>query len=125
MIDNQEKCIVFLEQIRWSGRPKCPYCNSVNASKIKQEWRYHCNNCFTSYSVTVGTLFHQTHVKLPKWFQAIELVVQKSPNISARKLAVVVGVNKNTAAYMINRIKKAVEVEDEPFLKLILQKTLE
>jgi transposase-like protein len=33
--------------------------------KEKQQ-RYHCNNCNTSYSVTVGTIFHDTKLDLQK-----------------------------------------------------------
>lgn len=120
MIRNQEECIALLEKIRWGGQPVCPYCSSANAAKIKREQRYRCNECFTSFSVTVGTLFHRTHVKLPKWFRAIELVTQKPSSISARKLATEIGVNKNTAAHMLIRIRKAVDVQDEA-LRLIIQ----
>lgn len=125
MIQNQEECIALLEKIRWGGQPVCPYCSSANAAKFKKERRYHCNACFTSFSVTVGTLFHKTHLDLPKWFQAIELVMQKSPNISARKLATEISVNKNTAAYILSRIRKAAVAESEPLIELILQSTLE
>lgn len=119
MHDTQEDCIVLLEQFRWGGYPKCPYCNSNKAVRMRRELRYHCNGCFTSYSVTVGTLFHRTHVKLDKWFQAIWLVLKQSPNISVRQLASDINVDKNTAAYMISRIKSATR-EDLELLERIL-----
>jgi transposase-like protein len=103
-----------LEQIRWGGKPLCPYCGSTNSSPIKKELRYHCNACFTSYSVTVGTLFHKTHVDLQKWIQAIKLVLTNG-NISVRKLAQEIEVNKNTASYMLVRIRKAM-IEEEGLL---------
>ncbi|WP_348231972.1 IS1595 family transposase [Trichocoleus sp. DQ-U1] len=116
---NHEDCIALLEQIRWSGKPKCPYCESKNATAYKNERRYHCNFCFTSYSVTVGTLFHKTHVNLEKWFFAIHLVLNSPESISVRQLAKEVGVNKNTAAYMIERIRKALVEEAELLRRLI------
>lgn len=119
MHNTQEDCIVLLEQFRWGGQPRCPYCSSIKAAQIKRENRYHCNDCFTSYSVTVGTLFHRTHVRLDKWFQAIGLVFKRSPNISVRQLAGEINVDKNTAAYMINRIKSATR-EDLELLEKIL-----
>lgn len=125
MLQTQEKCIALLEEIRWSGKPVCPYCNSINSTKFNQSHRYHCNSCFTSFSVTVGTLFHRTHIKLPKWFKAIELVTLTSPNISSRKLAAALGVNRNTAAYMISRIRKCMESQNDSCLKQILQSTQE
>lgn len=125
MIENQEKCIALLEQLRWRSRPVCPYCNSIKSAKIKKEQRYHCNCCYTSYSVTVGTIFHKTHVKLPQWFRAIELAMCMSPDISTRKLASEIGVSKKTAASILNRIQGAKEADELPLLELILQKIAE
>ncbi|GAB1545316.1 hypothetical protein NUACC21_79920 [Scytonema sp. NUACC21] len=119
MSRNHEDCLVLLEQIRWDGKPKCPYCGSTNATAYKSERRYNCNECFTSYSVTVGTLFHKTHVKLHKWFLAIRLVLNSSEDISVRQLAKEIGVNKNTACYMIERIRKAMVTEYGLLQKLI------
>lgn len=120
MSKNQMECIALLEQIRWSGKPRCPYCHSMNASPLKSEHRYHCNTCFTSYSVTVGTLFHKTHVELPKWFQAIKLIMSKSKKVSIRQLALEIDVTKNTSSYMVSRIQDALGKEPD-FLFQVLK----
>lgn len=115
---NNDECITLLEQIRWGGKPQCPYCSSTKATAYKSDRRYHCNECFTSYSVTVGTLFHKTHVELHKWFMAIRLVLNSAGGISVRQLAKEIGVNKNTAAYMIERIRQAMFEEQKLLQKL-------
>ncbi|HBL13532.1 MAG TPA: hypothetical protein DD379_19475 [Cyanobacteria bacterium UBA11162] len=112
--------LAYLEQIRWQGTPKCPYCTSTNSTAIEKESRYHCNTCFNSYSVTVGTLFHKTYVDLSKWFLAISLIFNSQDSLSARQLAKKIGVNKNTAYSMIARIRKAMTEEPE-LLKKIAQ----
>ncbi len=119
MSRNHEECVALLEQIRWNGKPKCPYCESTNATAYKNERRYHCNECFTSYSVTVNTLFHKTHVELQKWFVAIHLVLNSPGGISVRQLAKKIGVNKNTACYMIERIGRGI-VEERELLRRLL-----
>lgn len=106
MFKSQDECLTYLEQVRWSGSPTCPYCGSSNATAYKQERRYHCNNCFTSYSVTVGTIFHKTHIELQKWFLAIQLIADSSGTISVRNLAKKLGVSKNTASRMIQQINR-------------------
>ena len=103
----EDKCFEFLEKIRWSGKPTCPYCGSVRASRMRCEHRYHCNHCFTSYRVTVNTIFHHSHVKLPKWFKAIYVVTSKEKDISARSLAKEISVSKNTALSIKKRILQA------------------
>jgi transposase-like protein len=120
---NHEECLALLEQIRWGGTPQCPYCQSTNSTAIKNKHRYHCNACFTSYSVTVGTLFHKTYVDLQKWFLAIYFVLNSQYAISVRQLAKTVGVNKNTASYMIARIQKA-NTEEPELLKKIIEITV-
>ena len=102
-----DDCIKYLEEVRWKNKPKCPYCQSTNQTPLKQEKRYHCNNCNTSYSVTVGTIFHKTRLDLQKWFLAITLILNARKGISARQLARDLEVNKNTAWYMAMRIRKA------------------
>ncbi|MFB8792165.1 MAG: IS1595 family transposase [Potamolinea sp.] len=119
MTQNHADCLALLEKIRWGGTPKCPYCDSTNATAYKHECRYHCNACFTSYSVTVGTLFHKTHVDLNKWFLAIRLVLNSPRGISVRQLAKEIGVNKNTAAYMLERIRKAMIEEPDLLQNLV------
>jgi transposase-like protein len=116
---SHEDCLTLLEEIRWRGTPQCPYCQSTNSTAIKNKRRYHCNACFTSYSVTVGTLFQKTYVDLHKWFLAILIVLNSPHSTSVRQLAKEIGVNKNTAAYMIARIQKANTEEPELIQRII------
>nr|MDZ8041013.1 hypothetical protein [Nostoc sp. CreGUA01] len=66
----------------------------------------------------MGTVFHKTHVELHKWFLAIHLVLSSSGGVSVRQLAKEIGVNKNTACYMIERIRKAMTEELELLQRL-------
>ncbi len=103
----QDVCIDYLEKVRWDNKPRCPYCKSHNSSPMPKEHRYHCNNCNTSYSVTVDTIFHKTKLDLQKWFLGISLILNAKKGISARQLARHLDVNKNTAWYMGMRIRRA------------------
>ena len=103
----QHDCLKHLENVRWNNTPKCPYCKSENQTPVKGKPRYHCNNCNTSYSVTVGTIFHKTKADLQKWFLAITLVLNAKKGMSARQLARDIEVTKDTAWYMLMRIRRA------------------
>ena len=107
MFETHEECLACLEKICWNGMPICPYCGSTKATKYKIEHRYRCNGCFTSYSVTVGTLFHKTHLDLRKWFRAILLLCKLDCDISIRKLAQEIQVNRATASLIVNRVQNA------------------
>jgi transposase-like protein len=104
---SEASCLAHIEQVRWKGRPTCPYCTSTQVTKAKDDWRHHCNACNTSFSVTVNTIFHHTHLDLQKWFLAISLMLNAKKGISARQLARDIEVNKNTAWYLNMRIRRA------------------
>jgi transposase-like protein len=61
----------------------------------------------TSFSVTVGTIFHKTKLDLQRWFVAISLVLNAKKGISSRQLARDIDVTKDTAWFMQMRIRKA------------------
>jgi transposase-like protein len=103
----QGACISHLEAVRWNGTPICPYCNSKNSTAAKVGRRHHCNNCNTSFSVTVGTIFHKTKCDLQKWFVAISLILNAKKGLSARQLSRDIDVHKDTAWYMAMRIRRA------------------
>lgn len=119
MFKTHEECLVYLEKIRWNGTPICPYCGSDKSTKYKNEHRYRCNSCFTSYSVTVGTIFHQTHVDLRKWFRAILLLCKLNRDISVRKLAQEIQVNRATASLMVSRVRSISPEQAEILIKIV------
>tara|TARA_R110002124_G_scaffold252236_5_gene417551 strand:- start:915 stop:1301 length:387 start_codon:yes stop_codon:yes gene_type:complete len=103
---NRIDCVEYLEELKWKSIPFCPYCNSRNFTKVKSTIRYHCNNCNTSYSVLVDTIFKSTKLDLQKWFVAINLILVENEGLSMRKLANKIKVTKDTAWRMNNEIKK-------------------
>ena len=103
----QQDCISYLEEVRWNSRPKCPYGGSENSTPLASEQRHHCSNCNTSYSVTVGTIFHQTHLPLQKWLLAVSLILNAKKGISSRQLARDLDVHRNTAWRVSMKIREA------------------
>jgi len=117
MFPTEEACIEHLEKVRWNAVPRCPYCKSTNATPSKREQRYHCNDCNTTFSVKVRTIFHHTHLPLQKWFLAISLILNAKKGIAARQLGRDLQVNKDTAWLMAMKIRKAmVEREQRELL---------
>jgi len=106
-------CINKLEQVRWHGKPICPYCKSDSISALPKEQRHHCNNCNTTFSVTVNTIFHHTHLPLQKWFLALSLILNAKKGISARQLARDLEVTKDTAWFLAMRIRKAMDESEQ------------
>lgn len=100
-------CIAQLEKIRWNGTPQCPYCGQKRCTALFSEYRYHCNKCNVKFSVMVNTVFHHTHLPLQKWFLAIFLLLNTRKRVSTLQLAAALGINKNTAWRVNDRVREA------------------
>lgn len=107
----QEAAITHLEKVRWNGKPVCPYCKSdkvcVHASKDKSLPRWQCEKCHRAFSVTVGTIFHHTHLPLQTWFLAMALMLNAKKNISNAQLARDLDLPYKTAWTLALRIRTA------------------
>ena len=115
-------CVSHLEKVHWNDRPVCPYCGSGRRTPRPVERRYHCNACQTSYSVTVGTIFHRTQLDLQKWYFAVFLILNAKKAISVRRLSQRLHVNKNTAWRMGMEIRKAMaENQQRDLLKMLIE----
>ena len=107
----QKDCIEFVEKIRWDNKPVCPYCQSTNTNNLKQQLRHHCNGCRKSFSVTVGTLLHNSKLPMQKWFLAISLMMNAKKGISSRQLARDLELPVKTAWSVAMRIRGAMKDE--------------
>jgi len=106
-------CIAHIEKVKWGDTPFCPYCKSIKTSPLPEEKRHHCNNCNTSFSVTVGTIFHHTHLPLQKWFLAISLILNAKKGLSSRQLSRDLNVNKDTGWRISMKIREAMTQHDQ------------
>ncbi len=104
---SEDECLASLEQLRWPKGIECPKCASKNVSKIKQRNKYDCNACHYHFSVTAGTIFHDSHLPLWKWFLTIYMMVEAKKGVSANQIKRTIGVSYKTAWYLCHRIRKA------------------
>jgi len=122
LFPTNDDCIAYIEKIRWGSLPTCPYCKSPRCTPRPSEKRYHCNTCNTSFSVTVGTIFHHTHLPLQKWFLAVSRIINTKKDLSARQLGHDLNVSKNTAWRVAMKISDAMtQIEQRKFLTSIIE----
>lgn len=123
---NDEKCLAYLEASRWPNGVRCPICGAKEISKItrksktknKRAQLYQCleKSCKQQFSVTTGTIFHDSHLPLSKWFTAVALIVDAKKGMSALQLSRHLKCNYRTAWYLSHRIREA--MTDPEGLKL-------
>jgi len=106
---DEGKCRKYLEALKWQEGVKCPRCGSKKISHIEKRHQYDCDKCRYQFTVTAGTIFHDSHLPLWKWFLAVYLMTESKKGISANQLSRSLKVSYKTAWYLCHRIRKAIE----------------
>jgi transposase-like protein len=118
---SDEKARKHLEEVRWPEGPVCPRCKEKHASPVKDRATYSCNNCRYQFSVTSGTIFHDSHLPLWKWFLAIYLITESKKGISACQIQRTINVSYRTAWYLCHRIRAAMKEAGSEALRGIVE----
>lgn len=99
-------CKLFLANQRWGDQICCPHCG--NAGKIWTTNRgYRCTECDKKFSVTTGTFYENTKIKLRYWFAAIYLLSAHKKGISSLQLHRDLGISQKSTWFMLMRIRAA------------------
>lgn len=113
--DTDQECRDYLERLRWRGTVRCPRCQGEKISRIKERRQFDCDSCRYQFSATAGTIFHDSHLGLPKWFMAVYLMCESKKSLSANQMKRMLGVSYKTVWYLCHRIRKAMtETDPEP-----------
>ncbi len=118
---SEEKCRTYLEGLRWPDGILCPRCESKKISRIYERKQFACDSCRYQFSATAGTIFHDSHLPLPKWFAAIYLICESKKGMSANQLKRTLKVAYKTAWYLCHRIRAAVADADTSLLSGIVE----
>jgi transposase-like protein len=117
-----DKCLDYLETMRWPQGVCCIECGSLKVSRITRETKsknkrtriYQCleKECQHQFSPTAGTIFHDSHLPLEKWFMAIAIIVEAKKGVSACQMQRHLGINYRTAWHLCHRIRAAMNEDD-------------
>src|SRR5205814_8931084 len=128
-----EKARLYLEEIRWSDGVACSKCKNANQKRI---WKieenpekkiraglYQCADCKKQFTVTVGTIFEDSHIPLRKWLVAWYLLCSSRKGISSLQIQRMLGLGSyRTALFMMHRIRYALaQPEFTTYLKGVVE----
>ncbi len=116
---NEDKAREYMEFLRWGNAgPACPHCGGADPYRLTpkagsktRQGVLKCRVCRKQFTVTVGTVFEDSHVKLTKWIQAIYLIGASKKGISAHQLHRMLGVTYRSAWFMAHRLRYAMSAE--------------
>lgn len=104
---DEDACREYLEGLRWPDGVACTRCGDTSVSRVKKRNQYMCNSCDYQFSVKSGTMLHDSHLALRKWFMAVYLMIESKKGISANQLKRMLNVHYRTAWYLCHRIREA------------------
>jgi transposase-like protein/transcription elongation factor Elf1 len=113
---NEEAARDLIEKMRWPDGPICPHCNSHEAYRLTpaedsdnhgRKGLLKCKACRKQFTVTVGTIFEDSHIPLHKWLMAVYLICSSKKGMSANQLHRMLGITYKSAWFMGHRIRVA------------------
>lgn len=125
----------YLEKMRWPDGVVCPHCGLVGEAyriNVKEKtaeeieamraagkrirkprkglWK--CAGCREQFTVTVKSVFEDSHIPLHKWLLAIHLLTASKKGMSAHQLMRMLGIKQYKSAwFMAHRIRYAMTGE--------------
>jgi transposase-like protein len=112
----EDQALDYLISARWPKGVRCLACDHDKVYRIATVGKtgkpcrlFECADCGLHFSATTGTLFHDSHLPLRKWFMAMALMAEAKKGISANQVARHIGVQYKTAWHLCHRIRKAME----------------
>lgn len=133
----QEACVNYLEAMRWPDGVICLKCDGrsvaryqtseterevknrktgeIQIKRVPSRFVYQCTDkdCAHQFSVTTGTLFHDSHLDLEKWFNAVALMCNAKKGLSALQMKRDLKTAYKTAWYLNHRIRKAMQLVED------------
>ena len=110
----EEKCIEYLEKVRWNGNVISPFDSTSKVYKCSKG--YWCKNTNKIFNVKTKTLFENTKIPLQKWFIAIWLITSHKKGISSIQLSKDINVTQKSSWFMLQRIRNCFEIENNHIL---------
>ena len=119
--NSEDRCREYIEALRWPSGVCCTRCGSTSVSKIVKRHQYDCNDCRYQFSPLAGTVFHDTHLPLTKWFLAAYLMCESKKGMSANQISRTLAIGYKAAWYLCHRIREAMKSDTSEKLKGIVE----
>jgi len=116
----EEAARAFLESRLWPEGAVCPHCGEGSPYKLtprpeskkpgrKGLYKCRAGACRRQFTVTVGTIFEDSHIALNVWLIAIYLMCSSKKGISAHQLHRMLNISYKAAWFMAHRVRYAMK----------------
>ena len=112
---SDEQCEAALIASRWPSGFACPACGGGHRSTFRRQGRlyFQCTACRHQCSLTSGTIFEATKLRLSRWFLAMHLLSQSKNNVAALELMRHLGVCYKTAWLIKHKLMEVMRMRED------------
>ncbi|SEF45327.1 transposase [Bosea lathyri] len=114
---DERVAFLSLERLVWPDGPVCPHCREMSRlgrlnglSTPVGAWK--CYSCRKPFTVRHGTIFHNSHVPLHVWMQALYLMTATAQRVSSQRLGHILGVSVRTAWHLKVKIATGLDTAE-------------
>jgi transposase-like protein len=128
---DEGKARELLESLLWPDGPVCPHCKNHKEKAIyrlqpkegskTRKGVCKCGACRKQFTVTVGTVFEDSHISISRWMMALFIMCSSKKAVSAHQLHRMLGITYKTAWFMAHRIRFAVGDDGKMKLKGVVE----
>ena len=111
-----DNALNYLRTRRWpDGVAVCPTCGRDDVTFLAKQRKWQCKSRHKTrmFSIKVGTIFEGSPIGLDKWLCAIWMLTNCKNGVSSYETARDLGVTQKTAWFMLQRIRLAMQDEDD------------
>ena len=114
---DERDAIAYFEKALWCSKPKCPRSEGTNTIPRPERKGHFCNQCRTSFSIKVGTIFEKSKLSLSVWLAGFYIILTSRKGVSSVQLSKELGVTQKTSWFLQHRIREACTEDTELLLK--------
>jgi transposase-like protein len=128
---DEGKARELLESMLWPDGPVCPHCKNHKEKAIyklqpkegskTRKGVYKCGACRKQFTVTVGTVFESSHIKISKWLMATFILCSSKKAVSALQMSRMLDLSYEAAWFMVHRLRHAFSDDGKHKLKGVVE----
>ena len=127
LFENDEKCLAFLAELKWSQGFTCRKCGNTNSCPGKAPYSRRCTKCKSEESATTGTIFHNCKFPISKAFYIAYNVCKGKEDVSTYEFARRLSLRQMTCWNFKTKIQHALqqmeslsEIEKQSIQKILV-----
>lgn len=113
---NEQKCFLYLFNIKYDTGFYCSNCNSKNYWLIRNK-NLRCKECKTEVSLLSGTIFQNSNLSLMDLFRIIWWVVSQKNGVSAKSIEKLFGLSYKTSWVWLHKFRRCMIIPEREMLR--------